>query len=87
MTVKAKRHTGFHYLLTDTRLSNINLSLTICLEYKIMILLCGFYCISFIEYMLEGETLLEYTNPFSPDDYKKNYKIIYKYFEAKYGKP
>ena len=30
--------------------------------------MCGFYCITFIEYMLTGRTLLEYTNLFSPND-------------------
>ena len=27
---------------------------------------------AFIEYMLAGKTLLDYTNLFSPNDYKKN---------------
>ena len=36
----------------------------------------GFYCIAFIEYKLGGKTLLDYTNLFSPNDYKKNNKII-----------
>ena len=49
-------------------------------------IMSGFYCIDFIEYMLAGKTLLEYTNLFSPDDYKKNEKIIYKYFKYKYVK-
>ena len=44
--------------------------------------MCGFYCIAFIEYMLGGKTLLNYTNFFSTNDYKKNYKIIYKYLKA-----
>ena len=35
-----------------------------------------------MEFMLEGKTLLDYTNLFSPND-----KIIYKYFKDKYGKP
>ena len=39
--------------------------------------MCGFYCIAFIEYMLSGEALLDYTNLFSPNYYKKNDKIIY----------
>ena len=43
----------------------------------------GFYCIAFIEYMLSGQTLLDYTNLSSPTDYKKNDKIIYKYFKDK----
>ena len=39
--------------------------------------MCGFYCNAFIEYMLAGKTLLNYTNFFSPDDYEKNNKILY----------
>ena len=42
-------------------------------------IMCGFYCITFIEYMLAGKTLLDYSNLFSPSNYKKNDKIIYKY--------
>ena len=49
-------------------------------------IICGFYCIDFIEYMLAGKTLLDYTNLFSPNAYKKNDKIIYKYFKDKYGR-
>ena len=49
-------------------------------------ILCGFYCIAFMEYMIVGKTLLDYMNLFSPDDYKKNDKIIYKYFKDKNGK-
>ena len=45
--------------------------------------MCGFCCITFIEYILAGKTLLEYTNLFSPNDYK-NDQIIYKYFKHKY---
>ena len=46
--------------------------------------MCGFYYIAFIEYMLAGKTLLDYTNMFSPNDYKKNGKLIYKYFKVKW---
>ena len=48
--------------------------------------MCGFYCIAFIEYMLAGKTLLDYTNLFSPYDYKKNDKIICKWLKDKYVK-
>ena len=41
----------------------------ICNNQSIM---CGFYCIAFIEYMLAGKTLLHYTNLFSLNDYRKN---------------
>ena len=36
--------------------------------------------------MLSGKTFLDYTNLFSPNDYKKNHKITYKYFKDKYVK-
>ena len=47
--------------------------------------MCGFYCIAIKEYILAGKTLLDYTDLFSPNDYKKNDKIIYKHFKGKYG--
>ena len=42
---------------------------------------CGFCCIAFIEFILARRTLLDYTTLFSANDYKKNDKIIYKYFK------
>ena len=40
-------------------------------------IMCGFYCITFIEYMIAGKALLDfYTNLFSPKKCKKNKKII-----------
>ena len=35
----------------------------------------------FIDFMLKDESLLKYTNLFSPNEYKKNDKIILKYFQ------
>ena len=46
----------------------------------------GFYFITFIEYMLVGETLLDYTNLFLLIDYKRNNKTKYKSFKDKYVK-
>ena len=46
----------------------------------------GFYCMVFIEYTLSEKSLLDYTNLFSLNDYKKNGKIIHKYFKDKYVK-
>ena len=48
--------------------------------------MCGFHCIAFIEYMLTWKTLFDYTNLFSPNDYRKTDKIIYKYFKDKCGR-
>ena len=41
----------------------------------------GYFCIGFIDFMLKGKSLLEYTNLFSPNDYEKNDKIMLKYFQ------
>ena len=38
--------------------------------------MCGCFCIEFINYMLKSKKLLDYTNLFSPNDFKKNDKII-----------
>ena len=40
--------------------------------------MCGFYCIAFIEYMIVGKSLLDYPNLFSLNDYQKDDKIICK---------
>ena len=36
----------------------------------------GYFCIKFIDYMFDGKTLIDYTDLFSPHDFKKNDKII-----------
>ena len=44
-------------------------------------IICGYFCIGFIDFMLKCKSLLEYRNLFSPNDYEKNDKIIVKYFQ------
>ena len=50
------------------------------LQAKVSIM-CGSYFIEFINYMLKGKTLLDYTNLFSPDNFKKNDQIIKRIFK------
>ena len=40
----------------------------------------GYFCNGFIGFMLKGKTLTEYTNLFSPNNFKKNDDIILNYF-------
>ena len=42
--------------------------------------MCGYFCIGFTDFMLKGKTLTEYTNVFSPNNFKKNDDIILNYF-------
>ena len=43
-------------------------------------IMCRYFCIGYIDFMLEGKTLTEYTNLFSPNNFKKNDDIILNYF-------
>ena len=42
--------------------------------------MCGYFCIGFIDFMLAGKTLIEFTNLFSPNNFERNDNIILKYF-------
>ena len=44
-------------------------------------IMCGCFCIRFIDFMLNGKSLLDYTNLFSSNDYERNYKATLKYFQ------
>ena len=44
-------------------------------------IMCRHFCIWFIDFMLKGKSLLDYTNIFSPNDYKKINQIILKRFQ------
>ena len=44
-------------------------------------IMCAYFCILFIEYMLDNKTLTDFTNLFSPWDFKKNDEIIKSYFQ------
>ena len=43
--------------------------------------MCGYFCIEFTNCMLKGKTLLDYTNLFSPNDFKKNDRVIKRIFK------
>ena len=42
--------------------------------------MCGYFCIGFIDFMLAGKTLTDFTNLFSPNNINKSDDIILKYF-------
>ena len=43
--------------------------------------MCGYFCIGFIDFMFKRKTLTEYTNLFSPNNFEKNDGIILSYFK------
>ena len=47
-------------------------------HYSIM---CGYFCIEFINYMFDGKGLIDFTSLFSPHNLKKKDKIIKELFK------
>ena len=43
--------------------------------------MCGYFCTGFIDFMLAGTKLTDFTNLFSPYDFKKNDDITLSYFK------
>ena len=43
-------------------------------------IICRYFCIGFINFMFNGKSLKDYTDLFSPNDFKENDDIILKYF-------
>ena len=44
-------------------------------------IMCGYFCIKFINYMYDGKSLIVFPNLFSPRDFKKNDKTIKQLFK------
>ena len=42
-------------------------------------IMCGYFCIGFIDFMVAVRSLIDFTSLFSPYDFKKNDKIILAY--------
>ena len=49
-------------------------------------IMCEYFCIGFIDFILKNKCLSEFITLFSPNEYKKNDKIILKYFQYNLNK-
>ena len=47
--------------------------------------MCGYFCIWFIDFMLAGKKLTDFTGFFSPYDFEKNDNIILSYFKDEWN--
>ena len=43
-------------------------------------IMCGYFCIDFIDFMFNGKSLTDFTNLFSPNNFKANDDIVLNYF-------
>ena len=67
----------------ETFISNKNIKTNIFRIQKYDSIMCGYFCIGFIDFMLAGKTLTDFTNLFSPNSFERNDDIIIKYFMTK----
>ena len=58
-----------------------NIKANICQVQGNDSVMCGYFCIGLIEFMLAGKKLTDYTSLFSPHGFKKNDDIILSYFK------
>ena len=47
--------------------------------------MCGYFCIGFIDFMLPGKTLVDFTSLFSSYDFENNDNIILNYFKDEWN--
>ena len=45
------------------------------------LIMCRYFGTGFIDFILKGKSLLDYTNLFSPNEYEKNSKMLQNYFQ------
>ena len=73
---------GLEHISKDikTFISNKNIKTNIFRIQAYDSKMCGYFCIGFINFMLAGKTLTEYTNLYWPNNFKKNDDIVLNYF-------
>ena len=67
--------------VTERSIGNKNIKTNIFRTQANNSIMCGYFCIGFIDFMLAGKTLIDYTSLFLPYDFEKKYKINLSYFE------
>ena len=74
---------GVEYILKEImeKIKNKNIKTNIFRIQDNNSVMCGYFCILFIEYMLNDKTLVDFTNLFSPWNFLKNDEIIKTYFQ------
>ena len=62
-------------------IKNKNIKANIFLVQANNSIMCGYFCIGFIDFMLASKTLTDYTSLFSPHDFNNNDQIILSHFK------
>ena len=62
-------------------IGNNNIKVNIFLVQANNLVMCDYFCIGFIDFMLAGKKLTDYTSLFSPHDFEKNDSMTLPYFK------
>ena len=62
-------------------IENMNIIRSIYRIQPYDLIMCGYCCNEFINFLIKGKSLLDDTNLFSLNEYENNDKIILKYFQ------
>ena len=79
--VKANEITYFNSFGVEHIPKNKNIKTNIFRIQADNSIMCGYFCIGFIDFMFAGRSLIDFTSLFSPYDFKKNDDIILSYFK------
>ena len=61
-------------------INNKSIIANICRVQSYDSIMCGYFCIGFINYMFKDKSLKDFINLFSPNNFKNNDEIILNYF-------
>ena len=73
---------GVQHIPKDIKIliGNKNISISIYRMQENVSIICEYFWIGFIDFMLKGKCMLDYTKLLSPNKFQKYDKIILKYF-------
>ena len=70
MNIKMLVHIGLLYFVWEMKLFTLkNIKAKIYCVQANDTIMCGYFCIGFIDFMLAGKKLIDYTNLFSPHNF------------------
>ena len=65
---------GVEHIWRKRVISNKNIKTNVYRIRANVPIMCGYFCIGFIDFMLKSKSWLDYTNLFSPNEHEKNDK-------------
>ena len=71
---------GVEHIWRKRVISNKNIKTNVYRIRANVPIMCGYFCIGFIDFMLKSKSWLDYTNLFSPNEHEKNDKTKLLFF-------